>query len=125
MYAPPWLAKRALEVDPVKGTVREIGQELLGKYASIAADDAGALFAVPVEGASVVQIDAELSLADHLEQGDTEFCDVSVIAGGETFRGHRIVLSRVPFFAAAFRSDFAERAAGTIEVPDVVPDVFR
>ena len=52
--------------------------------------------------------------------------DVSiVVAGVHTFKGHRAVLSRIPYFAAAFREGFAEHTTKRIEIHDVSFETFN
>ncbi len=44
-------------------------------------------------------------LTAHLESANLKFSDVSIVVGSEVFQGHRVILARVPFFEAAFRTD--------------------
>lgn len=52
----------------------------------------------------------------------TEFSDISILVGEETFYGHKIILSRCPYFKAMFTSNMREQTSATIA--DVAPDVF-
>jgi hypothetical protein len=54
-----------------------------------------------------------------------EFSDVDFLVGEETFKGHRFILSRVPFFAAAMCSGCAEQGRGKIEIQEASADAFR
>merc|ERR1712232_1431850 len=57
-----------------------------------------------VYGASVVPTVASRLLCASV---NPEFSDVQVVVGSETYRGHCVILSRVPFFAATLRHSFA------------------
>jgi hypothetical protein len=113
LYAAPRAeSSRVLEIDPETSTVKQIGVELGdvgGGYACIAAGGNELCFSAP-QGATKcidVQCSTVPALSDHMLRCCTtaDFADVDIVVGEETFKGHRVVLSRVPFFAAAMRPD--------------------
>eukprot|EP00747_Dinoflagellata_sp_TGD_P101942 gnl/TRDRNA2_/TRDRNA2_168511_c0_seq3.p1 gnl/TRDRNA2_/TRDRNA2_168511_c0~~gnl/TRDRNA2_/TRDRNA2_168511_c0_seq3.p1 ORF type:complete len:209 (+),score=15.69 gnl/TRDRNA2_/TRDRNA2_168511_c0_seq3:1-627(+) len=88
------------------------------------------LFAAPILAATrvlAICIDTGPSLVDHFHACSMsgQFSDVSIVVGSERFQGHRIVLSRWPFFAAAFRNGFSECMNNEIEIHDVPLEAFR
>lgn len=120
-----------MEIDPESQKVREIGDSLPGedKYWSIAAGMNGKLLAPPHAGGYVLEIQTYglASLGEHLALSATnsEFSDIEVIVGGVTFHGHRVVLSRVPFFAGMFRAGMTECKNQRVEVQDVDAEAFQ
>ncbi|PNH11323.1 Speckle-type POZ protein B [Tetrabaena socialis] len=57
------------------------------------------------------------------EPGDT--ADLTITAGGRSFRVHRAVLaSRCPYFKTLFASDFKEGAAKEVPLPETDPDAL-
>merc|ERR1712232_732671 len=75
-----------------------------------------------VYGASVVPTVASRLLCASV---NPEFSDVQVVVGSETYHGHCVILSRVPFFAATLRHSFAESRNGLLEIRDADPQAFR
>lgn len=67
------------------------------------------------------------AVAHHVETmcWKPEFADMTVTVGTDTFEGHRVIVSRLPFFAAALRSEFTEAQSANIVIRDVDPATFR
>lgn len=103
------------------------------KFSSIAAADSGrVLIAAPSAGSHLLAIRAApASAAKHPLVGSMaafaaggKWTDVTICVGGEEFHGHRVILSRIPFFEAVFERGFSERDANAIAVHDLSAGVF-
>jgi len=131
LYSPPSNASKVLEIDPEDQQVKEIGDVLPGedKYWCILAGLNGKLHAPPHSAGSVLEIRAYglPNLGEHLALAgaSSEFADIEVVVGDVTFNGHRVVLARIPFFAATFRAGMSECESRRIEVGDVDPEAFH
>ncbi len=55
----------------------------------------------------------------------SKHADVTFVAGEETFRVHRLFISRAPHFARALDAGMREAQTGTIRVDDVAPATVR
>ena len=61
-------------------------------------------------------------LAELWEQG--QLCDIEVVAGGETFKAHRIVLAACSEFMQSLLTGGWRDSTGPLTLPDVDPSAF-